>query len=187
MKHLIDYSMPVGHVSGRNKGCGLCRCGKLPTLMVPLAAMLWLVSANPLRADIIFNDYGPAYTYNTVLELGHQRDHNPPAEFYCRANEFTPTITQQQWGSSVDFGVSLISGTHSVTLEITTDNGGVPGTVRESYSFANQMGSFGSQNSPLTATIPSSSLCWTRERITLSLAYRAPPTPTLSGISTIRE
>ena len=50
------------------------------------------------------------------------------------------------------FGVSLIAGTNSLTMAIAADNGGTPGAILETFTFVNQMGAFGSQNAPLTAT-----------------------------------
>jgi PEP-CTERM motif len=101
------------------------------------------------RAQVVlFNDYGPAYTYDTVNAYGVSGSSSSPGSD-VPAMEFTPVNSGAV--GSVAFGINLISGTNSVTFKLMTNNGGVPGSVLESYSFVNQMGSFGKQNSPLIA------------------------------------
>lgn len=102
------------------------------------------------KADfIIFNDYGPAYTYTVSagLSVGGATSGNT---LISPANEFTASLTAAV--TEIDLGISLISGTNSVIANLMTDNSGTPGTVLESYSFVGQMGILGTQNAPLVAT-----------------------------------
>jgi|SRR5580704_3625599 hypothetical protein len=98
------------------------------------------------KADIIYNNFGPADTYNTEggwtvgLAIGQQ---------YDTASQFTASITAAV--TQVDIGLSLTSGTNNVVADLMTNSNGAPGTVLESYDFVNQMGPFGSQNPPLVA------------------------------------
>jgi hypothetical protein len=107
-------------------------------------------AARQVAADVVlFNNYGPGYTYTTRTSwtIGGPNSAVGPFE---TAGEFTPATTGAV--TSVAFGASLVEGTNSVTMAIATDNGGTPGTILESFTFVNQMGNVGSQNSPLTAT-----------------------------------
>jgi hypothetical protein len=114
------------------------------------AVALLLGGVGQAKADILFNDYGPAYTYQTNTGWTVSGPTSAVGSSFANANEFTPLLTGAV--TSVDFGIGLVSGTNSAVFQLMTDNGGVPGSVLESYSFVNQMGSFGTQNGPLVAT-----------------------------------
>ena len=115
--------------------------------LATLVLLLTAANAGPVLAGIIFNDYGPAYTYN--IEVGDTVSGATSVRgSVAEAFEFTPASTEAV--TSVDFGIGYASGTNSVTVDLMTDNGGVPGSVLESYSFAG-LGPFGSQDPPLTA------------------------------------
>ncbi len=118
-------------------------------LSVVLAAGLLMGGSSQAKADIIFNDYGPKYAYNTNNGLLVD---GPASTGVANivANEFR--ASQSEFVTSIDLGVSLQKGTNSLTVSLMTDNDGVPGSVLESYDFVNQMGEFGSQNGPLIAT-----------------------------------
>jgi hypothetical protein len=114
-----------------------------------LATLTLLVNGlGQANADIIFNDYGPGYTYNTGIGWTVSGSTSAPGNFY-QANEFTASVTAAV--TEVDLGISLVTGTNSVTVELRTDNSGVPGSLLESYGFVG-LGPFGSQNGPLIAT-----------------------------------
>lgn len=103
------------------------------------------LGAAPAKADILFNDYGPADTYTSGV--GWSVNSN-----FEQAFGFTPLVTEAV--SSVDFGLSLglPVGTNSVVIDLMTDNDGSPESVLERYTFVNQMAPFGSQNAPLSST-----------------------------------
>jgi hypothetical protein len=114
-----------------------------------LAVLTLLVNGlGKANADVIFNDYGPLYTYQTTI--GWTVSGSSTTFPFTAANEFTASLTAAV--TAVDLGISLAAGTNSVVVELMTDNGGTPGSVLESYGFVDQMGAFGSQNSPLVAT-----------------------------------
>ena len=113
-----------------------------------LAVLTLLVNGlGKANADVIFNDYGPLYTYQTTI--GWTVSGSSTTFPFTAANEFTASLTAAV--TAVDLGISLAAGTNSVVVELMTDNGGTPGSVLESYGFVDQMGAFGSQNSPLVA------------------------------------
>jgi hypothetical protein len=114
--------------------------------MLMLAALTVLFGVvGQAKADIIFNDYGPAYTYNlSGWSVGLAVENQ-----YSTASQFTASSTGSV--SQVDIGLSLTSGTNNVVVDLMTNSNGAPGTVLESYDFVNQMGPTGSQNPPLVA------------------------------------
>src|ERR1700687_1076642 len=97
------------------------------------AVALLLGGVGRAKADILFNDYGPAYTYQTGVGWTVSGPTSAAGSSFANANEFTPLLTGAV--TSVDFGISLVSGTNSVVFQLMTDNSGVPGSVLESYSF----------------------------------------------------
>jgi hypothetical protein len=106
-------------------------------------------TARQVAADVIlFNDYGPGYTYiiGTGWTIGGPTS---PVGSFETASEFTPVTTGVV--TSVAFGDSLVTGTNTVTMSIAADKGGTPGAILGSFTFDNQMGNFGSQHPPLTA------------------------------------
>ncbi len=73
--------------------------------------------------NVIFDDYGPAFTYDTGSGPTVGGSSSPVGSFIA-AGEFTPTASGTV--GSVAFGVSLVSGTNAVTMAIAEDNGGTP-------------------------------------------------------------
>src|SRR5690348_12727076 len=75
------------------------------------------VGAAPAKADL-FNDYGPAYTYNTseAYTLSGSASFPPEAS---TAFEFTSKLTDAV--TSLDFGLGLEQGTNSVVMDLMTD------------------------------------------------------------------
>jgi hypothetical protein len=122
---------------------------KQPRYFLATLAFLCGAAQQCWAGDVLFNDFGSGYSYNIGngwLVSGSTSSYGA----WTEANEFTPTTSGTV--GSVAFGVSLSSGTNAVTMELAENNGGAPGTILESYTFTGQMGTFGSQNSPLIAS-----------------------------------
>jgi hypothetical protein len=115
-------------------------------ILMLVAATVLLTVTGSARADIIFNDYGPADTYNLSgwsVGLAVEKQ-------YETASQFTAGITAAV--TQVDIGLSLTSGTNAAVVDLMEDRNGAPGAILETYDFVNQMGPTGTQNPPLQAT-----------------------------------
>jgi hypothetical protein len=133
------------------------------------AVTLLLTVAGPAKADIIFNDYGPAYTDNASgwsvgLAVVNQ---------WSTASQFTASITASV--TQIDIGLSLISGTNAAVVDLMEDANGAPGAILETYDFDNQMGPFGVPNPPLVATSTSHPILYADTTYWLTVF---PPSPT---------
>jgi hypothetical protein len=117
-----------------------------PLLWAVAALITCLGTATGVRADVLFNNFGPGDTYNTGV--GWTVSGSSPQ--IASAMAFTPSETATL--DSITLAVSLFTGTNEVLVKLETDAAGQPGTVLESFDFVNQMGPFGSANPPLTAS-----------------------------------
>jgi hypothetical protein len=103
-----------------------------------------------VRADVIFNNFGPGDTYLT--ESGRVVGAaGPTGDVQDVATAFTVAdgnFTLDQ----ITLAVSLQSGLNQLDVTLAaSDGGGLPGTTLETFHFANAMGPLGSNNPPLVA------------------------------------
>jgi hypothetical protein len=99
--------------------------------------MAWVTMLPVLSkgGNTIFDDFGAGDTYYCCEGWTASGPNSPYGTFWA-ANEFTSSgdysVTQ------IDLGIGYVSGTNSATVELTTDNGGIPGTVLGSWGISGQ-------------------------------------------------
>jgi hypothetical protein len=104
------------------------------------------------KADTVYSSFGPGNTYQTNIgwTVGDQSQVAPDfGDFMDPAAAFTPTANYNL--TSVQAAISLYSGTNSVELLLTNSINNLPGSTLETFTFTNQMGALGQDNTPLLA------------------------------------
>src|SRR5438128_855967 len=101
-------------------------CGRLLSLPV-LAGAALLMPITPARAGTIFNNFGPANTYNSGSGSTVSGASSGTGQFVASAMSFTPAGTFVL--TQIDVAVGFVSRTNSVALSLNSDSGGLPGGV----------------------------------------------------------
>jgi hypothetical protein len=137
----------------------------LGIVVVGLAA--WLAVAAPAaRADIIYSNFDPGMSYNTLQTTtivgptsGGSTAGTPQQEI---AQSFTPA--GNFLFNSVELPLFSISGTPSLTVQLRTSVAGAPGNVLESFTFTGVTTSLSGQvftwNSTLHSPLQSGTQYW---------------------------
>jgi hypothetical protein len=110
-----------------------------------------LLFAAPARADIVFSNFGPSFSYNTGAGnfIGNGQDFS--GNNYAEGATFTPTTSADF--SSLDIALSNFFGptnTDTLTVSLDANSSGVPGAALESLNvLPGVLGTFGNNNPPL--------------------------------------
>lgn len=99
------------------------------------------------RADILISNFGPGLAYNTSggNAVGNAFDNNT----YAEGDTFTPTFTATFSSLDIALGCAFVCP-DPFNVSLTSDNGGQPGAVIETFSVAgSSLGPSGSNNAPL--------------------------------------
>jgi len=113
---------------------------------------VWILlfnGASVSRAEVIFTNFGPGFSYNT--SLGNIVGNDLVGDNLALGDTFTPTVTAKF--GSLDIALSnQFTPTNTDTLAVSLDknNGGVPGATLESFTvLPGALGMFGNNNPPL--------------------------------------
>lgn len=112
------------------------------TARASVLAMI-LVPTAQVDGGIIFDNFGPGDSYDT----GNANDVYGPSVSASNpracAFPFTPSATYQFASAELPLGVNVFgSGPPTIVVELLSDNGGLPGTVLESFTFTNLVKSY---------------------------------------------
>ncbi|MGZ4788157.1 MAG: choice-of-anchor R domain-containing protein [Terriglobales bacterium] len=99
-------------------------------LLVLTAALC--IATMPAAAGTIFDDFGPANSYNCCTGWTVSGPGSPPGQFIA-ANLFTAGASGSV--GQIDLAIGLVTGDGSGTAALYTDNNGVPGTLLGSWGF----------------------------------------------------
>lgn len=113
--------------------------------IVLIATVILSIAAGQAGAGILFSTLGPDDSYKT--EFGWLVDGNQVA-----GNQFSFTGLPPHLLDSIEVAAGWASGANQLTVSLMDDVGGLPGAVIESFSFSNQMGSFGDPKPLLVGT-----------------------------------
>lgn len=142
---------------------------------VAAVALTALLVAAAVQADVIYNNYGSGYAYDTSVgwtvsgsasEGGYQES----------AMAFTPTGSYTL--NTITVSVGLVSGTDGFDLAMYSDASGLPGTALESWNNIATTGTFGDPGITETVTDASNLL------LTSGTQYWVVATPIASDLWT---
>ena len=99
-----------------------------------------------VHATVVFNNLGPGDTYNPNIgyAIGNVFAGQRPYELGA---QFTPS--QSGFLADIVIALGLVSGTNQVDVWLSSDSGGRPGSILESFSFVGAMAPFGNSGPPL--------------------------------------
>jgi len=102
--------------------------------------------AAPAQADIIYDNFGPGDSYQTIgWTVGSLFD-------FDQGNAFAvDSLGMDYYLETIELAVGLVSGPNELDVWLMTDSAGEPDTIIESFHFSDEMGSFGDLSPPLTA------------------------------------
>jgi len=112
---------------------------------IPALLMFAAVGAPAAKADTIFTDLGPGYDPS----IGWTVSGSTSAEVIAYDAAGTFTSSGSYAVTQIDLGIGNVSGTNGATVELTTDNSGVPGTVLQTWNISS-LPDFGSTSTTLT-------------------------------------
>ena len=95
-------------------------------------ALVWMASIAPARALAIYNSFGPGNTYQTTVGWGVEGA-STSGGYRGRQSRMVRPEHVAGTLNSIELATFHFSGSGRANWFLTTDNGGVPGTVIESY------------------------------------------------------
>jgi len=115
-------------------------------LSVLLYVAFLVLLAAPAQADIIYDNFGPGDSYQTIgWTVGSLFD-------FDQGNAFAvDSLGMDYYLETIELAVGLVSGPNELDVWLMTDLADEPGTTVESFHITGEMGSFGYLNPPLTA------------------------------------
>ena len=109
-------------------------------LLGTLLALASLAGADTLVDTMPGDNYDTGYGA-TIMQNYSGYDWSQGNAFTVSGNDY--------YLDRVSAALSWVDGVNKIDLQIWDDNGGLPGSILESWTFTNQMGSFGNNNPPL--------------------------------------
>ena len=128
--------------SVKNHG-SIARLMRIGTCALAAAALAVAGQANRVEAQVVYNNFGAGDSYNTAT--GWTVSTTPIDQKV--AQQFTPSGTGVL--TSIEVAMGLVQGVNHFDLALLTDSSNTPGSVIESWSVDNAMGTFGSNNVPI--------------------------------------
>lgn len=118
--------------------------------IVLIAVTTLLVVGGQAGAAVLFNTFGSGNSYN--INSGSPVGLVPGFGNVAEGNQFSFTSLPACYLDTIELAAALGTGANQLTVSLTTDASGQPGSILESFSFIDQMGGLDNNNPLLVGT-----------------------------------